>query len=409
MVEINSTRLLDDLAALRRIGGQGTGVVREAFTATDLEGRRWLARRFAEAGLRPVWDPIGNLFGLPPTGRPMVLIGSHSDTQPEGGWLDGSYGVVCGLEIARAAQEAGLQGIAVVSFADEEGSFEPLLGSRVWSGELPFSAIQDRTDRRGRRLRDVLAGMPELRAAEQVPPQLFKAYIEAHIEQGPVLDDAGEAIGVVETIVGMQHVEVAIMGDQNHAGTTPMDRRQDAVMGFVAFAHAVDEGFRSEAGPSTVWTFGRVTVSPNATSIVPGRTDATLQIRDPDQARLNRLTARAERIAENISANGSIEIRTQVTAKLPPAPLNVALVSTLTSAAERLVPGRWRRMVSGALHDAVPVSRIMPSAMLFVPSIAGKSHCFEEDTRLSDLVQGCAVLAAAVEQVLVGHLPWNVV
>ena len=109
MVEINSTRLLDDLAALRRIGGHGTGVVREAFTATHLEGRRWLARRFAEAGLRPVWDPIGNLFGLPPTGRPAVLIGSHSDTQPEGGWLDGSYGVICGLEIARAAQEAGLR------------------------------------------------------------------------------------------------------------------------------------------------------------------------------------------------------------------------------------------------------------------------------------------------------------
>jgi N-carbamoyl-L-amino-acid hydrolase len=400
MVEINSTRLLENLAALRRIGGQGTGVVREAFTATDLEGRRWLARRFAEAGLRPVWDPIGNLFGLPPTGRPVVLIGSHSDTQPEGGWLDGSYGVICGLEIARAAQEAGLKGIAVVSFADEEGTFEPLLGSRVWSGELPFSAIQDRTDRNGRRLRDVLAGMPELRAAEQVPPQLFKAYIEAHIEQGPVLDDAAEAIGVVETIVGMQHVEVAVIGDQNHAGTTPMNRRHDAVMGFVAFAHAVDEAFRSEAGPSTVWTFGRVTVSPNTTSIVPGRTDAMLQIRDPDQARLNHLAACAKMTAENISVKGPVEIRTQVIANLPPAPLDAALVSTLASAAERLAPGRWRRMASGALHDAVPASRIMPSAMLFVPSIAGKSHCFEENTRPSDLVQGCTVLGAAVEPLL---------
>ena len=119
-----------------------------------------------------------------------------------------------------------------------------------------------------------------------------------------------------------------------------MDRRHDAVMGFVAFAHAVDEAFRSEAGPSTVWTFGRVTVSPNATSIVPGRTDAMLQIRDPDQACLDRLAARAESIAENISAEGLVQIRTQVTAKLPPAPLDAALVSTLSDAAERLAPGR---------------------------------------------------------------------
>jgi N-carbamoyl-L-amino-acid hydrolase len=125
-----------------------------------------------------------------------------------------------------------------------------------------------------------------------------------------------------------------------------------------------------------------------------------LQIRDPDQARLNHLAARAKMIAENISVKGPVEIRTQVIANLPPAPLDAALVSTLTSAAERLAPGRWRRMVSGALHDAVPVSRIMPSAMLFVPSIAGKSHCFEEDTRPNDLVQGCAVLAAAVEPLL---------
>ncbi|WP_230533362.1 hydantoinase/carbamoylase family amidase [Microvirga roseola] len=400
MIKVNPARLLEDLAALRQIGGQGTGVVREAFTATDLEGRRWLARRFTDAGLRPVWDPVGNLFGLPETEKPAVLIGSHSDSQPEGGWLDGSYGVVCGLEIARAAQEAGLQGIAVVSFADEEGTFEPLLGSRVWSGELALSTLQDRTDRMGRKLADTLASVPELRAAKQVPHQLFKAYIEAHIEQGPVLDDAGEAIGVVETIVGMQHVEVVVVGDQNHAGTTPMDRRHDAVMSFVAFAHAVDEAFCSEAGPATVWTFGRVNVTPNATSIIPGRVDAMLQIRDPDQARLNHLAARAQMIAKGISAKRSVEIRTQVVAELPPAPLDAALAGTLIAAAGRLAPGRWRRMVSGALHDAVPVSRIMPSAMLFVPSIAGKSHCFEEDTRSEDLVQGCAVLSAAIETLL---------
>ncbi|HEX2555727.1 MAG TPA: hydantoinase/carbamoylase family amidase [Microvirga sp.] len=402
MVEIDPARLLSDLDALRTIGAEGSGVVREAFTPPDLDGRRWLADRLKDAGLRPLWDPVGNLFGLPASTGPAILIGSHSDTQPEGGWLDGSYGVICGLEIARAIRDAGLSGVAVVSFADEEGTFEPLMGSRVWTGELPLSALHDRTDRQGRRLGDVLGGVPELARAEHVPPTLFSAYIEPHIEQGPILDDAHEGIGIVESIVGMQHIEVTVLGDQNHAGTTPMSRRRDAVMGFVALAHAVDEAFRRQAGPATVWTFGRVNVAPNATSIVPGRVDAMLQIRDPDRQRLDDLADRARAIAQGITAQGTVRIGTRTAAMLPPAPMDAALVSKLASSAEKAVASRWRRMVSGALHDAVPVSRILPSAMLFVPSLGGRSHCFEEDTRVEDLVQGCAVLAAAVEELLQG-------
>jgi N-carbamoyl-L-amino-acid hydrolase len=392
--------MLHDLEALRRIGGKGSGVVRQAFTAADIEGRRWLAARFADVGLRPIWDPIGNVFGLPDSEQPAILIGSHSDTQPEGGWLDGSYGVVCGLEIARAAREAGLAGVAVVSYADEEGTFEPLLGSRVWTGELSLADVRGQVDHTGRRLGEVLDGLPELKAAERVSPELFSAYVEPHIEQGPVLDDAGQAIGVVEAIVGMQHIEIHIVGDQNHAGTTPMDRRRDAVMGFVALAQAVDTAFRQEAGPTTVWTFGRVTVTPNATSIVPGRVDAMLQVRDPDQARLDRLVGRARQIAASLGEKGPVDIQTRVVAVLSPAPMDATWIDRLAKHAEQLASGRWRRMVSGALHDAVPVSRVLPTAMVFVPSIAGKSHCFEEDTDQSDLVQGCTILASAVTELL---------
>ncbi len=332
MLRIDPARLLGDLEELRRIGSAGTGVIREAFTSTDLEGRRWLAERFSDAGLRPLWDPIGNLFGLPMNAEPAILLGSHSDAQPEGGWLDGSYGVICGLEIARAAREAGTGGVAVVSFADEEGTFEPLMGSRVWTGELSFSAVQDSTDRRGRRLGDVLRSIPELEWAEPVPAQLFSAYLEPHIEQGPILDDANEAIGVVEAIVGMQHVEVTIIGEQNHAGTTPMDRRRDAVMSFVALAHAVNEAFRAEAGPTTVWTFGRVNVTPNATSTVPGRVEAMLQIRDPDQTRLDDLAGRVTAIAQAMTGQGSLQIETRRVAMLPPAPMNPMLVMMANSA-----------------------------------------------------------------------------
>ncbi len=200
----------------------------------------------------------------------------------------------------------------------------------------------------------------------------------------------------------MQHVEVTIIGEQNHAGTTPMDRRRDAVMGFVALVHAVNEAFRAEAGPTTVWTFGRVNVTPNATSIVPGRVEAMLQIRDPDQARLDDLASRVSAIAQAMTGQGSLQIETRRVAMLPPAPMDPTLVSMMANSAERMVATRWRRMVSGALHDAVPVSRILPSAMLFVPSVGGKSHCFEEDTRPVDLVQGCTVLASLVEDLLNG-------
>jgi N-carbamoyl-L-amino-acid hydrolase len=244
----------------------------------------------------------------------------------------------------------------------------------------------------------VLDGIPELKAAERVPTELFSAYVEPHIEQGPLLDDADQAIGIVEAIVGMQHVEIHVTGDQNHAGTTPMDRRRDAVMGFVALAQVIDTAFRAEAGPTTVWTFGRVTVTPNATSIVPGRVDAMLQVRDPDQARLDHLVGRARQIAASLTEKGPVNIQTRVVAVLPPAPMNATWVDRLARHAERLSPGRWRRMVSGALHDAVPVSRVLPTAMVFVPSVEGKSHCFEEDTKQGDLVQGCTVLGSAVAE-----------
>jgi N-carbamoyl-L-amino-acid hydrolase len=198
----------------------------------------------------------------------------------------------------------------------------------------------------------------------------------------------------------MQHIEVTIIGEQNHAGTTPMDRRRDAVMGFVALVHAVNEAFGTEAGPTTVWTFGRVNVIPNATSIVPGRVETMLQIRDPDQDRLDHLASRVSATARAVMRQGGLQIETRKVAMLPPAPMDPTLVTKMATSAERIVATRWRRMVSGALHDAVPVSRILPSAMLFVPSIGGKSHCFEEDTRPDNLVQGCTVLASLVGELL---------
>jgi len=395
MLTINPERLLADLITLRKIGASGRGVVRQAFTAKDMEGRRWLAGRMQEAGLRPVWDDIGNLFGIAPGAQPSLLIGSHSDSQPEGGWLDGAYGVICGLEVARAAQEAGVGGVSLVSFADEEGTFAPLMGSRHWTGVQKLDELRDNADVKGRRLGETLAEIPEISGAGSVPCDTFRAYIEPHIEQGPTLDLAQEDIGVVTTIVGTRRLDVMIEGEQNHAGTTPMARRRDAVQGFVRFAAAVDAAFSALGSSVAVWTFGQVNVYPNAVSIVPGRVRTVLQVRDVTSEGMDTLVKKARDLAEELNRQGVVQITTTLVGAIEPTQMDAKLVEALATAAAQRAPGRWRRMHSGALHDAGMVSKKMPAAMLFVPSLRGISHSFEEDTPLRNLVLGCEVLADA--------------
>lgn len=407
LIAIDRERFLADLQALRAIGACGTGVVRPALTTADIDARRFLAGRMADAGLDVSWDPVGNLFGIAPGSGRSLLIGSHSDTQPEGGWLDGAFGVVCGLEVARAAIAAGAGGVSVVSFADEEGAFMPLLGSRFWTGQLGLEAAFCAGDNAGRTLGELARLTPELRAGAQVDPSRFAAYLEPHIEQGPVLDGAGEAVAIVNTIVGMRQIELEFVGDQNHAGTTPMAVRRDAVRAFVRYAAAVDAAFGAGAdwADGAVWTFGRVDVAPNAVSIVPGLVRATLQVRAGARERLAHLEQLAIEIAAQQSAQGPCPIVTRRTVNLAPVPMDPALVALLDSAAGDIGRSGCRHMVSGALHDAASVAAILPSAMLFVPSRGGRSHRFDEDTALDDLVVGCELAGAAAGRWLATNRP----
>jgi N-carbamoyl-L-amino-acid hydrolase len=400
LITIDPSRLLSDLENLRKIGECGPGVIRQAFSPADIEGRRWIAARMQDAGLDPLWDEIGNLFGLSPGDEPSILIGSHSDTQPEGGWLDGAFGVACGLEVARAAREAGLPGVSVVSFADEEGTFAPLMGSRVWLGTLSLAEIEDLKDAQGRRLGDALANFPESRNPGKVPLDRFRAFIEPHIEQGPVLDRAKEVVGVVTTIAGMRHVEIVIHGDQNHAGATPMVGRRDALQGFLKYAAALDQIYRSIASPVAVWTFGQLNVHPNAVSIIPGRVRTMLQVRDVTTEGLDAMAGAACDLAEAHNREGDIKLTARVVASLEPAHMDRGLVEALTATAAVRAPNRWRQMPSGALHDAGNVSRKLPTAMVFAPSIRGVSHCFEEDTKVEDLVFVCSLVAETVSCLL---------
>lgn len=384
---INPDRFLSDLHQLRQFGasGVGKGVVRPAYCEADMAARRWLADRMAEAGLSPQFDAMGNLFGLRDGAG--LLLGSHTDTQPEGGWLDGALGVIAALEVARSNP-----GISVVSFQDEEGRFGALTGSSVFSGAVDQAQADQFVAKDGMSLGTARAVVPRGECWNQ---REFSAYIELHIEQGPVLDASDQQIGVVTDIVGSRQLEITFSGQQNHAGTTPMHVRRDAFQGLSAFNAALNDRFRNVVTPDTVWTIGHVTLSPNAASIVPGRVSFSVQWRDAQEDRLARMEQIVRDTAAEIAAGAGLGISIEGLRHLRPVAMDLTLRRALEEAAQTVSPGRWRLMPSGALHDASNVARLMPVAMLFVPSIGGISHDFAEDTAEADLVAGVEVLARA--------------
>lgn len=390
-------RFLRDLLTLRSYGasGVGKGVVRPAFSEPDVAARKWLISQLEAAGLAPHVDPAGNVFGL--TDAPSILLGSHTDTQPEGGWLDGALGVIVALEVARAAKEAGGPPVSVVNFQDEEGRFGALTGSSVYSGKTTLAEADEFKDMNGVSFRDARSSMADL-AGAFVPQNQFSGFIELHIEQGSTLNDAGEAIGVVTDIVGSRQLQVTLTGQQNHAGTTLMHQRKDAFQALSAFNAALNDRLRNIVTPRTVWTIGRIQLRPNAPSIVPGEAVFDVQWRDVDDDRLARMETVVRDLVAEIAGDHEMQAEIVPIKALQPVPMDAALGSALRAAAEAQAPGQWREMPSGALHDASNMARLMPSAMLFVPSIDGISHDFAEDTHEADLITGLRVMADAVSR-----------
>lgn len=392
---VTPDRFLADLHKLRSFGaaGVGKGVVRPAYSEADVAARRWLANQMRAAGLQVAVDPMGNLFGL--TEAPSILLGSHSDSQPEGGWLDGALGVIAALEIARAARENDGPPVSVVSFQDEEGRFGVTTGSAVWSGHMSQRQADALTDHSGVPLSKARQAVADMVTGE-VDPGQFTGFVEMHIEQGPTLDTAGQKVGVVTDIVGIRDMKITFDGQQNHAGTTPMPLRRDAFQAVSAFNTLLNDRFQNVATPQTVWTIGHLNLHPNASSIVPGRAVFSMQWRDADVDRLQRMEQIIRETAQEVAAQRGMQLSYGPMLGLEPVAMDAGLQDALVQSARSTVPGRWRRMTSGALHDATNLSRLMPVAMLFVPSIDGISHAFEEDTREADLVTGLKVLAQAV-------------
>ena len=405
MPAINPQRLLNDLRQLRSFGAHGNGVVRLALSPIDMESRRWLVGRLTDAGLEARIDGIGTVFGRSRGKGRALLIGSHTDTQPTGGWLDGAMGVIYGVEIARALRESPETrdlAVDVASWIDEEGTFAGFIGSRSFCGEPVSEVVARARNREGQSMSDALraagiAGQP----LAQMEAGRYVAYLEPHIEQGGRLEAAGKRIGVVTSIVGIRELRITFRGQQNHAGTTPMEVRRDAGAALIRFANAMDGAFHALAGPQTVWNIGRVEFSPGSASVVPGAAEMVLQVRDPEAARLDALEAKVTALADAANAAGTVGVSVApFDDPVAPTVMHDDMQNHIARAAERHVPGAWMRMASAAGHDAQVIAAQLPCGMLFVPSIAGISHDFAEDTSEDDIVLGCQVAATAAASIL---------
>ncbi|NPD14746.1 Zn-dependent hydrolase [Xinfangfangia sp. D13-10-4-6] len=398
-LRISQSRIADDLAALSAITDPGRPWTRRAFSPRFDEGRRWLAARFAAAGLAVTTDAGGNLLGRRAGSGALgtILLGSHSDTVPDGGRFDGVAGVVAALEVARMLNEHGLRlrhDLCVADFLAEEVSVFGVscIGSRAMAGVRPdaWSGLEYQGRSLAQAIRDV-GGDPDVSAkADDV-----KAFFELHIEQGLVLQNAATDLGLVTAIAGITRIEVTLTGRPDHAGTTPMDLRADALVAGAGLVTdiAAEAGRLAQLGSHFTATVGEFSITPGAANVVPGSVRLLIDARAVERPRIEGfiawLQARLGQLPKGITAAH------QILSDNPPTPMDPGLIALSEGAADRLGASRIR-MASGAGHDAAFIARIAPAAMIFVPSLDGRSHCPEEFSEISDIALGAEVMAEAI-------------
>lgn len=408
MPKINGERLLGDLRRIADFGRYQTGVHRPHLSPQDVESRHWLAGRMKEAGLEPVIDGIGTVIGKSPKTGPRILIGSHSDTQPRGGWLDGVMGVIYGLEVARALAEdpeTAHLAVDVASWADEEGHWGQMTGSRSFIGIFSEADIDKAKHRdEGTPMREALkaAGLEGV-PREHLEEGRYRGYLEAHIEQGGLLEAAGNRIGIVTAIVGIMQFRLTFSGIQNHAGTTPMPIRKDAGVAMMRLYNDVMDRFPAIAGPRSVWTVGKMSIEPNAPAIVPGRAEMVLQFRDADIKILQAFEAKLMEIVADHQNKSPCTVECLNLSRTQPLVMDERFLEAIEESAVAHAPDKHVRMPSGAGHDAQVIGLKIPAAMMFVPSIGGISHHFTENTADDDIVLGCQVFADATAKILKGN------
>jgi N-carbamoyl-L-amino-acid hydrolase len=403
VLTISMARLTSRLRALSRFGAlPGGGVTRSAWSPAHEEARAWLLGEIKSAGLQGWVDPAGNIFGglgvrSFAAANPVVLTGSHIDTVPEGGTLDGALGVIAGLECLERVREAGAahhRPLVVAAWSDEEGRYGSLFGSRAFCGSLDVAGLPDMAAVDGERLVDAMAraGFDAMRAPEaRAPDGAVAAYLELHIEQGPRLEEAGIPIGIVEAIVGVRRSRLIFHGQADHAGTTPMERRRDAFLAAADFALKARELVVKQGSGRSVTNFGVVHVHPGASNIVPGRAELVHEMRDPDPAVLETLAGQTAALANDVARSREITVDVQPMSATRPAPCAPRVQEAIASVCADLGLGT-QRMYSAAGHDAQNLTAITDSGMLFIPSRGGRSHRIDETSDDAAIERGANVL-----------------
>jgi len=404
---ISIERLGGDLRELAEIGrADDGGVYRMAFTPADMAGKDWLEERMKAAGLETSRDGacnvIARLAGRDPE-APALLIGSHIDTVPCAGILDGTLGVLTGLECLRVLKESGrvpAMDVELIAFSDEEGRFGGMFGSQAFAGQITPDTIHSSSDPGGVKLSEAMedCGLDPWAALQaRRDPRTVGGYLELHIEQGPVLASAEEQVGVVEAITGLFKWSITFSGEPNHAGTTPMPMRRDAFMGVADFAHEVPRILDENGSERSRATIGRVELTPGSPNTVPGEARFTIDVRDTDETVMNEMAGAIRRVLAAIARRRGLRFTYDVESWIRPVDCDASLVDAVEESA-KAEGVRYRRMESGAAHDAQIIASVCPVAMVFVPSQDGKSHSPAEWTPWDDIEAGARVLLGAIER-----------
>jgi len=402
MRAVDPARVIADLRELDHLTGGPEGARRVCWTGEWDAARRFLRERLARIdGVEVETDEAGNLWAASPGVREgAVAVGSHLDSVPAGGWLDGALGVMAGLEVLRTcAAEPPERGVVLVDWADEEGARfgRSLFGSSAVAGTLDVEEARGLRDAGGRALPEVVAehGVKLDRALDaQSRRARLAAYLELHIEQGPVLEREGVSVAAVSGTFGVERRRFAFEGQASHAGTTPMELRRDAGLAAARAALAVERIARDHGG---VGTTGTLRLDPDIPTAVAGGAELVVDLRHAEAAALAAMLGETGAAAEEAAAKRGCGVSDEHVWSIEPIPFDERLV-----AAAREASGSDRVMASGALHDAAEMARVMPAAMLFAPSTGGLSHTREEDTREEDLVQAIQAYGRLVERIVAG-------
>jgi hydantoinase/carbamoylase family amidase len=402
---IDAGRVVADLRELHALTGNDAGAQRVCWTETWRHAQSLLAERLGELGLEPERDAAGNVWAyLEGDAEPALALGSHVDSVPDGGWLDGALGVMAALGVVRAWAESGRRPrrtLAFVDWADEEGARfgRSLFGSSAFSGTLVPAEARGLRDSDGISIVDALAenGVELDRLLDAGSRRSrIGAYLELHIEQGPVLEAEGLRSAAVNGCVGIERHRFTFRGQASHAGTTPMDRRRDAGLAAADAALRIERAGRSRGGMATT---GALSLRPGIATAVAGEAELLVDLRHPDAAELASMLGEARSAGQEAAADRGCEFSSAHVWSIEPVPFDPDLVER-ARAASREATGSDRVVTSGALHDAAEVARVVPTAMMFCPSIAGISHAKEEDTDEADLIAAIEAFGLLANEVL---------